>query len=95
MEELFDDPAALTPAQRRREIAAILARGVLRLHQTGHERSGLRFSGTVEESAESRGKGLDEWAGISPHALVRQSCSAGRSACQVASSRCEQNMKGA
>ena len=34
----FDDPAAMTPDQRRREIAAILARGVLRLRscrQTG------------------------------------------------------------
>jgi hypothetical protein len=27
-----DDPTALTPERRRREIAGILARGVLRLH---------------------------------------------------------------
>ena len=27
-----EDPTALTPDQRRREVAAILARGVLRLH---------------------------------------------------------------
>ena len=29
----FDDPAAMTPDQRRLEIAGILARGVLRLRQ--------------------------------------------------------------
>ena len=28
-----DEPADMTPAQRRREIAALLARGVLRLRQ--------------------------------------------------------------
>jgi hypothetical protein len=35
-----DDPANLTPDQRRHEIAAVFARGVLRLHGTGRgERS--------------------------------------------------------
>jgi len=33
MTDMLDDPAAMTPPQRRREIAAILARGVLRLSQ--------------------------------------------------------------
>ncbi len=31
MTDMLDDPAAMTPPQRRREIATILARGVLRL----------------------------------------------------------------
>jgi hypothetical protein len=31
-----DDPADLTPEERRREIAVILARGVLRLLRTRH-----------------------------------------------------------
>lgn len=32
MQHSPDEPAKLTPDQRRREIAAILARGILRLH---------------------------------------------------------------
>jgi hypothetical protein len=35
MEEPFADPAAMTPHARRQEIAAILARDVLRLRQAG------------------------------------------------------------
>ena len=33
MTDMLDDPAEMIPPQRRREIAAILARGVLRLRQ--------------------------------------------------------------
>jgi arylsulfatase A-like enzyme len=33
MTDMLDAPAAMTPSQRRREIATILARGVLRLRQ--------------------------------------------------------------
>ena len=33
MTDMLDDSAAMTPSQRRREIATILARGVLRLRQ--------------------------------------------------------------
>lgn len=71
MEEPFADAAAMTPAQRRREIAAILARGVLRLRQATQTSPGLGFSRTVEESAESRETGLDDGPKTSPHALAR------------------------
>ncbi len=60
MEEPFDDPAKMTPQQRRHEIATILARGVLRLRQAVHTSAGLGSSRTGEESAESRETGLDD-----------------------------------
>ena len=71
MEEPFADPAAMTPAQRRHEIAAILARGMLRLRQAAQTSSGLGSPRTVEESAESRENSLDVGAKTCPHALVR------------------------
>ena len=46
------DPADMTPPQRRREIAAILARGVLRLRQAAQGRPGSRSSRTPENLAE-------------------------------------------
>jgi hypothetical protein len=36
------DPAAMTPEERRHEVAAILARGVLRLRQSAENASGSR-----------------------------------------------------
>ena len=36
MRHMLDDPANMTPAERRREVAAILARGVLRLLTQRH-----------------------------------------------------------
>ena len=51
MEEPFADPAAMTPHERRREIAAILARGVLRLRQAAQTCPGSRFSRTPENPA--------------------------------------------
>ena len=33
MTDMLNDPAAMTPSERRREIAILLARGVLRLRQ--------------------------------------------------------------
>mgnify|MGYP000265345437 CR=1 FL=1 len=71
MEEPLANPAALTPAQRRQEIAAILARGVLRLRNMAQASPGLGSSRTVEESAESRGNRLDDGPETSPHALAR------------------------
>ncbi len=68
MEEPLVDPAAMTPAQRRREIAAILARGVLRLRNPAQTSPGLGSSRTAEESAESREKGLDVGPTTRPHA---------------------------
>jgi hypothetical protein len=71
MEEPFANPAAMTPAQRRQEIAAILARGVLRLRQIAPTSPGTGCSRTAEESAESRGNRLDDGPETSPHALAR------------------------
>lgn len=74
MEEHIADPrnpAAMTPHERRQEIAASLARGVFRLRQTGQTCLGSRSSRTAEESAESRENGLDDGPKTSPHALAR------------------------
>lgn len=54
MPELPDDPAVMTPAQRRREIAAILARGVLRLRQAAQTCPGSRSSRTPENPVKQR-----------------------------------------
>ena len=65
-----DDPAEMTPPQRRREIAAILARGVLRLRQCNEIPPGSDPSRTVEppEKASESGRDcLDEGAKTSPH----------------------------
>lgn len=63
----LDDPTDLTPEQRRREIAAILARGVLRLHGTRQvaPKSGESES-SDDEPVRSR-KGLDVCATSRPH----------------------------
>jgi len=52
------DPAAMTPDERRREIAAILARGVLRLRESVQNAHGSGPQRTPEKSAESAGKPL-------------------------------------
>jgi len=59
MEEPFADPAAMTPHERRQEIAAILARGVLRLCQAAQALHGSRFSRTPANPAKQRQNGLD------------------------------------
>ena len=71
MPEMPDDPAAMTPAQRRREIAAILAQGLLRLRQTAQASPGSRSSRTVEKVSEFRRGCLDEGAETIPHVLAR------------------------
>ena len=74
MEDPFAAPAAMTPHERRQEIAVILARGVLRLRQTGQTcpaSGGSRSSRTPENPAKQRQNGLDEGAGTSPHVLAR------------------------
>lgn len=60
MDEPFADPAAMTPQERRREIAAILARGVLRLRQAGQTCPGSRSSRT-SEIPRTRGKTALMW----------------------------------
>ena len=67
------NPATMTPSQRRREIATILARGVLRLRQCRENTPDSQPSRTAETPAESSKSGqdrLDEGAKTSPHVPV-------------------------
>lgn len=48
------NPAAMTPHKRRQEIAAILARGVLRLRQAAQTCPGSRSSRTPENPVKQR-----------------------------------------
>ena len=70
MEDPIADPATMTPNERRQEIAIILSRGVLRLHQVAPSSHGSRPSRTSENPAKQRQNGLDEGSGTSPHALA-------------------------
>ena len=68
------NPAAMTPHERRQEIASILARGVLRLRQAGRASpgsGGSRSSRTLENLSKQGQNGLDEGAETSPHVLAR------------------------
>jgi hypothetical protein len=67
------NPAAMTQHHRRQEIAAILARGVLRLRQTGSILS-ADLASTSEKSLESTPSRLDVSAETNPHALARTRC---------------------
>ena len=67
MPDMLDDPAVMTPSQRRHEIAAILARGVLRLRQCRENRCDSQPSRPIEKASESRQNCLDGWAKTSPH----------------------------
>jgi hypothetical protein len=71
MEEPFADPAAMTPQERRREIAAILARGVLRLRENAPIPHGSRPSRVVENLSNQRQNGLDVGRRTSPHVPAR------------------------
>ena len=64
---MLEDPAVMTPPQRRREIAAILARGVLRLRQCRENLTRSQPSRTIEKASESGRDCLDEGAKTSPH----------------------------
>jgi hypothetical protein len=63
----FDDPATLTPAERRHEIAAILARGILRLSTCAQSSQVSPESRAHQDSAESGENCLDLSAPSSPH----------------------------
>jgi len=67
MRYMLEDPAEMTPDQRRREIAAILARGVLRLRQCRKNPPGSDPSRTPEKASKSFRDCLDEGAKTSPH----------------------------
>jgi len=65
--DLSRDPAHMTPEQRRHELAAILARGVLRLRRNAENGPGSRPDRTSENTSESAGEALDEGARTSLH----------------------------
>lgn len=64
------DPAAMTPEERRREVAAILARGVLRLRRSAENASGSRPSRTPKNTSKSGREALDEGARTSLHVFT-------------------------
>ena len=70
MRPMLDEPAAMSPSQRRREIAAILARGVLRLRQCRETSAGSGQSHTAEKTSNSRRNCLERVATSSPHGLA-------------------------
>ena len=63
----LDDSTNLTPEQRRQEIAAILARGILRLRGTRQVASESTESGSSDDAPERPRKGLDVSATSRPH----------------------------
>ena len=67
MPDLRDDPAAMTPSQRRREIAAILARGVLRVRECASASDDSGETRTVEKAPDSGQTCLELDATSSPH----------------------------
>ena len=66
MTDMLDDPATMTPSQRRREIAAILARGVLRLRQCRENATGSQPSRTVKKASKTGQDGLELTPQASP-----------------------------
>ena len=70
MRHALDAPAAMTPSERRRAIAAILARGVLRLRQGAPKAPSSGPSRTGEQVSEFCRDCLDEGAETSPHGLA-------------------------
>ena len=67
MRYMLEDPAKMTPDQRRREVAAILARGVLRLRQCAKTSPVSGESRTPEKASKSFRDCLDEGTKTSPH----------------------------
>ena len=68
------DPAAMTPEQRRREVAAILARGVLRLRECQPLAVVPPPERTIEKSSKSLSIPLDVHAGTRLHVVERTAC---------------------
>ena len=82
------DPAAMTTDERRREVAAILARGVLRLRQSTENAPGSRPSRTPKNTSKSGREALDEGPRTILHVTRVTSLSAG-------TPENDRNMKGA
>jgi len=66
--QMLADPAEMTPHHRRQEIAALLARGVLRLRQCAHGETDTASTGD-EKAASSGEVALDPSAKSSPDGL--------------------------
>lgn len=66
MTDTLDDPAAMTPSQRRHEIAAILARGVLRLRQCRESAHISQPSRTIKKASKTGQDGLELTPQTSP-----------------------------
>ena len=63
----LDDPANLSPDQRRREVAAILARGILRLHPAGQVASESAAPEAADHPLEPPQKDLEVSRTSRPH----------------------------
>ena len=63
----LDDATDMTPDQRRREVAAILARGILRLRATRQVAPESAESGSCDDAPEPPQKGLEVSAASRPH----------------------------
>ena len=59
MRYMLEDPAKITPDQLRRKVAAILARGVLRLRQCRENMHDSQPSRTARKASESGRNCLD------------------------------------
>lgn len=64
MPDVLDDPAAMTPSQRRGEILTILARGVLRVRESASTSANDATSPARENAAESCQTCLDRAPGV-------------------------------
>jgi hypothetical protein len=53
MSQTLNEPAELTPKERRQEVAALLARGVLRLRQCSQATPALGQVATTQKTSES------------------------------------------
>jgi hypothetical protein len=64
MPDVLDDPAAMTQSQRRREIAVILARGVLRVRESASTSANDATSPAGENAGDSCRTCLDGAPGV-------------------------------
>ena len=67
MSRMPTEPFELTPQERRQEVAAILARGVLRLREHSHAPPSPGGASAAGKSPESRRDCLDEGPKTGPH----------------------------
>ena len=74
------NPAEMTPSQRRREIAALLARGVLRLRQCAPVSTDSGESRPGEKVSEAGPTRLDESPALSPYVATPAAVNAGENA---------------